>query len=286
MKILNYFISFFKSEKKIIYIDEFDDLLQLCSYLKNESLLGIDTEFDWRNTYFPIPSLVQIASLDKIFLIDTLKLKNLEPLKKYLENKNKLLIFHSVRSDTTVLSKSLNIHIKSAFDIQVGEKILSNEGIKNYGKIVYKYIGKNLKKNETRSNWLKRPLTESQIKYAAEDVDFLVKIYKKQTKLLKKRNLLSKVLEESNKEVKLGNLSLKELRIRRYMNKFSKREKEIFLWREDIAKKSNVPTSYIFKDKYISQLSKIDKKNDNLKKKLISILGDSDLYEKFKLNFL
>ena len=70
------------------------------------------------------------------------------------------------------------------------------------------------------------------------------------------------------------------------MNKFTKREKEIFLWREDIAKKSNVPTSYIFKDKYISQLSKIDKKNDNLKKKLISILGDSDLYEKFKLNFL
>ena len=54
------------------------------------------------------------------------------------------------------------------------------------------------------------------------------------------------------------------------MNKFSKREKEIFLWREDIAKKSNVPTSYIFKDKYISQFSKIDKKNDNLKKKLVA----------------
>ena len=72
----------------------------------------MDTEFDWRNTYFPVLSLLQISTAKSIFLIDCLKCKDLKFFKDVLEDKNKLIIFHSARSDTTVLSTNLGIRIK------------------------------------------------------------------------------------------------------------------------------------------------------------------------------
>ena len=53
-----------------------------------------------------------------------------------------------------------------------------NQGeVKSYAKLVSKYIGKYLDKSETNSNWLKRPLNQNQVKYAANDVDYLLDIF-------------------------------------------------------------------------------------------------------------
>ena len=86
-------------------------------------------------------SLLQISTKNKIFLIDCLKCKNLKILKKFLEDKDKLIIFHSSRSDTTVLYTNLNIKVeKNVFDIQIAEKNISGGDVKNYGSIVKKYL--------------------------------------------------------------------------------------------------------------------------------------------------
>ena len=97
-------------------------------------------------TYFPILSLLQISTKNKIFLIDCLKCKNLKILKKILEDKDKLIIFHSSRSDTTVLYTNLNIKVENVFDIQIAEKNISGGDVKNYGSIVKKYFDIDLKK--------------------------------------------------------------------------------------------------------------------------------------------
>ena len=99
-----------------------------------------------------------------------------------MEDKKKLIIFHSSRSDATVLSTNLNIQIKKAFDIQIAEKILRGGDLKNCGKIVRDYFYIDLDKSETNSNWLKRPLSYKQLTYASNDVLFLIDIYKIQKK--------------------------------------------------------------------------------------------------------
>ena len=178
----------FLKQNPIIFVDSetmFDEIL---NELSLEKIIGIDTEFDWRNTYYPNLSLIQISTKKKIFLLDCLKLKTLFKFKSIFESEDIMKVFHAVRSDITVLSCSNNLEFTNCFDIQVAEKFLSKEDLKSYAKIVLKYIGLKIDKSETNSNWLRRPFTRNQIDYAANDVRFLIKIYEKQKKVLEKEN--------------------------------------------------------------------------------------------------
>ncbi|MFL2753280.1 MAG: hypothetical protein ACJ0BD_00035 [Gammaproteobacteria bacterium] len=263
-------LGFYLKNKKTIYlIDSEDDLNFLICSLENESILGIDTEFDWRTTYFPILSLLQIATKDKIFLIDCLQcknLKNLKNLKNILEDQERLIVFHSSRSDTTVLYTNLNIKVKNVYDIQVAEKIIHGGDIKNYASIVKKYFNFSLNKSETNSNWLKRPFSNDQMEYAADDVNFLIEIYNKQIKILQNLSLDQKALQYSKKESSLGNQDLHVSRLKKLKN-VSKLTKDIFLWREKQASMKDIPPSHIFKDNKLKDLTKemnlsnLDEKN-------------------------
>ena len=86
--------------------------------------------------------------------------------------------------------------------------------------------------------------------YAANDVAFLIGIYKKQLRQLRQSNLVEKVIRESNVEAAFGNQDLFISRLKK-LKKASKFEKEIFLWRENYASKKNVPPSFIFKDRFL-----------------------------------
>jgi len=285
MNIFSFFRRNLRKKKSYFYIEKDFDLNILNESLDSCNIFGIDTEFDWRTTYLPKLSLLQISTPSEIFVIDSIKVSVKDVLKKYLEDDLILKIFHSVRSDTTILSKCLNCHTKNVFDIQIAEKFISKDNIKSYGKIINKYFGINLKKTETNSNWLKRPLTEDQIKYAIDDVDYLIETYLIQRKILKKNKILDKVFMSSEEEAFLGNQPLKALRLKK-QKKLSKRDKEIFSWREDLALKKNIPPSYIFKDKYLTKLYKLKSKDVSAKEKLMKIIGDSLVVEQFITKFL
>lgn len=283
IKIVKKYFSFFKRYKKDIYlVDSEKDKEFLIDSIIEEKILGIDTEFDWRNTYFPKLSLLQISTKSKILLIDCIKVKNLNYLKNLLEDKNKLIIFHSSRSDTTVLNTNLDIQIENSFDIQVAEKNISKGEIENYASLVKKYFFTNLKKTETNSNWLKRPFSDDQLSYAADDVNYLIEIYLKQIKVLNKKSILIQTLKDSKKEANLGNQELHVSRIKK-LKKPTKIEKEIFIWRENYAGRLDVPTSYIFKNKdlrklaYLSQEKK--RNNDEILKYFKKLLYGKDFIE-------
>ena len=252
MPILSFLRRQLKKKKPSFFVTNNKTLKMMDLKLSKSKIIGIDTEFEWRTTYFPKLSIVQLSTRNNLFLIDCLKVNPKIILKKYIENQNILKIFHSARSDTTVLSKCLGCITKNAFDIQVAEKFLQNGEVKAYGKIVKKYFGINLKQAETNSNWLKRPLTKDQISYAFEDVDYLIDIYYFQEKKLIRNDLLKKVLQASKRESDLGNESLKKLRIIKKQKKLSNRSMNIFKWREEIAETQDVPPTYIYHDKYLS----------------------------------
>ena len=275
-----------KKKKKKSFIFDQDDLFLLEKELSNCKFFALDTEFDWRTTYFPKLSLVQISVNETLFLVDCLKVNPRNILKKYLEDSNILKIFHSVRSDTIVLSKCLDSYTQNVFDIQIADILISNEGINSYANIVKKFFYIKLKKSETNSNWLKRPLTRNQLEYALDDVDFLVEIYQHQKKILKKINLLEKAFLDSEQEAFLGNQPLKKIRLKKQENKLSKRNKEIFQWREELAEQENIPPAFIFNNKDLKTLSKIQSHDKFAKKKIMAILGDNLFVEKFITRFL
>ena len=286
MSLTTFFRRTLKKKKSFLYVLDAEGLNYLDEELSKVDIFALDTEFDWRTTYFPKLALIQISLKRHLFLIDCLQVNPENVLKKYLENKNILKVFHSVRSDTTVLSKCLGCSAKNVFDIQVADKILYTGEILSYGKIVKKFFNINLKKTETNSNWLKRPLTDDQINYALDDVDFLLEIYSFQRKKLISSGKLQQVLKESENEAFLGNQSLKILRFKKKEKKFSNRNKKIFMWREEIAEKENIPPTFIFKDKFIQKLSKINPNDTHARNKIMTIIGDTELTNRFIDNFL
>ena len=265
---------FLKKKKEIYFIESEDDKEFIIDSLVNEKLIGIDTEFNWRKTYFPELSLLQISTESKILLIDFLKFKKLKFLKEILENKDKLIIMHSSRSDATVLNTNLKIQLKNTFDIQIAEKLISQGDIKNYGLIVLDYFGFKLAKSETNSNWLKRPLTKNQLEYAAEDVNYLIPIYKKQLKKLKKINRKKETLKISQKEVELGNQELHVSRLKK-LKKASKEEKAIFLWREKQASLKNLPPSFIFENRSLKEITKAALNKKDQSNRIIKLFKDN-----------
>ena len=253
-----------KNKKTIYLVESEEDEEFVKESLEDEKYVGIDTEFNWRNTYFPELSLLQISTSSKILLIDCLKCKKLGFLNKILEDKTKTIILHSSRSDTTVLNTNLKIKLNNCFDIQIAEKFINGGEVKNYGFIVAKYFGYELDKSETNSNWLKRPLTHKQLEYAADDVNFLIPIFNKQLKELKKLKKDKEAIIEFRKETLLGNQELYISRLKK-LKKSSKEERDIFFWREKHASKKNLPPSYIFEDKLLKKITeKIKNKNKKL----------------------
>ena len=285
MSIRSFFKRKFRKKKPLYYLNDSEGLDFLDEELSKTNIFGLDTEFDWRTTYFPKLSLIQITANSKLFLIDCLDVDASKILKKYLENNFYLKVFHSVRSDATVLSKCLNINTLNVFDIQVADRLLQNSDVRSYGKIVKSFLGIELKKSETNSNWLKRPLSDNQIQYACEDVDFLLEIYSSQKKKLKKQGNYNEVLSRSEQEATLGNSSLKKLRLKKLKKKLSLKDQKIFLWREEMAEKDNVPPTYIVKDKYLKKLSKIKMKGEFSKKEIMKIIGNSRITENFISEF-
>ncbi|MAD47884.1 MAG: hypothetical protein CMQ53_00860 [Gammaproteobacteria bacterium] len=263
-KALKRFDFFLKKKKDTFLVESDEDREFVIDSLINEKYIGLDTEFNWRKTYYPELSLLQISTESRILLIDCLKFKNLNFLNKILEKKDKIIIMHSCRSDTTVLNTNLKIKLDNIFDIQIAEKYLCGGEVKNYGTIVLNNFGYKLDKSETNSNWLKRPLSIKQLDYAANDVNFLIPIYKKQINKLAKIKKLDDVKSESKREATLGNQELHISRIKK-LKKATSDEKALFLWREEQASIKNLPPSHIFQDKFLRKIAKeINNKNVSL----------------------
>ena len=266
MRYLNYFFCKGK-EKKIEYIDSQSVLKNSVIILEKEREIAIDTEFIWKDTYYPILSLIQISSPTHIFIFDILKLERSERLKNVFSNKDITKVFHSMRGDISILNHFYRENFVNVYDTQIAESLIQNNennqiGYKN---LVSYYFPKNLEKNETNSNWLRRPLTDNQIIYAADDVKYLLQIKRIQEKKLKKRNLENKLLKKLEEELIVAETNFMTLRLRRLSkrnNGISDLMKRIFLWREKIAEKNNIPPNSIFKDSNLKKLSSYTKNKD------------------------
>ena len=255
---INKIFSLFKKNffrKNYFLIDDEIKLDDLIEKIKSLKVISVDTEFEWRRTYHPRLSLIQICDGNDVFLIDCLLCKNIEKVKFIFESVQILKVFHAVRSDTTVLFSSLGIKTNNVFDVQIAEKIINNLDVKSYSYLVEKYINLSINKSETNSNWMKRPFSNNQLKYASEDVEFLIDIYTKQNKLLDKKGKLKEAFYLSKEEAGLGNQELYISRLQKIKDK-SEIDEKIFMWREELAKKKDIPTSFILSDKKLKKLSK------------------------------
>ena len=140
--------------------------------------IGMDTEFVRERTYWPQLALVQIAGGDAlpddgILLVDPLLPGMAEALALLLADTRILKIMHSASEDLIALKYFCNALPQPLFDTQIAAALCGVGAGLGYQRVLLELLGISVDKGETRSDWLRRPLSASQLHYAADDVRHL-----------------------------------------------------------------------------------------------------------------
>lgn len=244
------------------WIDSDSALKNMCTQLATVKKLAVDTEFIRTNTFYPKIALIQISDSQQCWLIDVLAIDDFSPLKTLLEDPQKVLIFHACAEDLEVLDHALDINPATIFDTQIAAGITNIGYCMGYARLVQAMFDIELDKQETRSDWLARPLTERQLDYAAVDVEYLHAM----EQLLSQR-LAEQQREEWFKEETIALFATVEGR-KDYQNYYQRvkgawRLDEQSLvalnrlcdWREERARALDKPRSHIIKDSVLLELA-------------------------------
>lgn len=179
-----------------MYITTPEQLIEFCESLGHPEMMAIDTEFVREKTYYHRLGLVQVGSGKHFAAIDPISIPDLSPLLKLIADPQTLKVFHAGKQDLEILYHLLGEAVRPVFDTQVAASLLGWGGQISFAKIVKRVTGKTIHKTETYSDWCRRPLSQSQIDYAIDDVRYLVPVYEHLIKELKKMGRLDWLEEE------------------------------------------------------------------------------------------
>ena len=171
-----------------IYIDSAEDLRYLNNELLSKKYVGIDTEFRRTQKDNMKLGLLQVNDSEEIYLIDTVLINEPKDNCSFLFSDSVIKILHSCKEDIEAVYSWAGRSMENIFDTQIADSFLNGEFSISYQGLVEKILGIKVDKGETRSNWLRRPLRDSQLSYAASDVEFLIELFKDQSKALIEEN--------------------------------------------------------------------------------------------------
>jgi len=177
-------------------IDKPDDLEFLNQELLQSSHVGVDTEFRRTTKDNMKLSLIQVNDGEEIYLIDCLQIDYREENCNFLFSKDVIKIFHSCKEDLEAVFSWTGQNLVNIFDTQLANAFLGGSYSIGYQDLVIDKIDVKVDKDETRSNWLRRPLTDSQLRYAASDVEFLSDLYMELEEKLISENKIDWFYEE------------------------------------------------------------------------------------------
>ncbi len=156
-------------------IDSAETLHDICAKIIRAGRVAVDTEFVWERTFYPELGIVQIGIDQKnAWLLDIPALNGkLEPLGLILANPDIEKIFHDAKQDLTILRIATGYYPKNVFDTRLASGFVGPSSSLSLLDACREFAGEILSKDETRSNWLQRPLSPKQHQYALRDVLFL-----------------------------------------------------------------------------------------------------------------
>lgn len=245
-----------KNIYELTMITKPSQLQELIAKAKTAKAIALDTEFFWERTYYPRLGLIQLAiSGDECYLIDPLALDDLRPLGELLANRNLVKILHDAGQDLAILYHATGSAAQNVFDTRLAAGFAGLPSTLSLSTLVQELLDINLTKNETRSDWLYRPLTAEQQAYANDDVRYLHAL----RLLLLSRITGPKIKSWLNEQLALYNnphfyISDGSSRYQR-LNASANLPpagmtilKRLFDWREETARTSDKPRGHILPD--------------------------------------
>lgn len=246
------------------YLDTNAQLATFCAALTQQKWLALDTEFIREKTYYPNLALIQIASDTKIACIDPLGITDFKPLTDLLDDYNIVKIFHSPSQDLELFAHVFKAVPQNIFDTQLAASLLGIGNQISYADLVYTICKVLLAKKHTRTDWSRRPLSDSELAYAFDDVRYLGDIYQTlNDKLIAagRINWLSqdfKTMSDIDHYQTPYNALWKKLRGAQKLkgNELNYAD-QLSQWREKRAMHKNLPKRWILKDADIIDIARL-----------------------------
>ncbi len=243
------------------WVDHQDGLTGLLQALAAAERVALDTEFMRERTYRPQLALLQCQTGERTWLVDTTVDLDYAGLRQWLQGPA-LKILHSCREDLEVLAQTLAPMAWPVWDTQLAEAFLGGPLQLSYQKLVAQYTGITLDKGETRSNWLQRPLSEAQCRYAAEDVIWLPRIQQQQAEKLRQLGRMDwfeqdmrALLQEACQPPDTTRLHLAFRSAAELDPACLRRLRDLLHWREQQAMARDLPRGFILKNDVLYTLA-------------------------------
>lgn len=229
---------------------------------------AIDTEFHRERTYFPALALVQLGWGDgNIALVDP-TVVDLSPLRSLFDSEVEA-VFHAAQQDLDVLTHAVGAIPQKMFDTQIAGGFVGY-GTPSLASLVNSELKISLAKGDRLTDWLRRPLTDAQQRYAAIDVAYLIEIQDRLVAQLEEAGRIEWVLEACEELRQKGQspvrpedawLRLKDARGLKGRGRGV--AKAVAQWRENRAMKLDVPVRQVLPDLAILGIAQRQPKNES-----------------------
>ena len=240
------------------YIASQENLEAFVRRAASSSVLAIDTEFLREKTYYANLCLIQLATDAEVAVVDPFAIEDMKVLAPLLTDSSIVKLFHAGGQDLEILYRELGVLPAPLFDTQVAATLLGHTQQIGYGPLVHSLCGVNLKKSDSFTDWSRRPLSTSQLEYAADDVIYLPKMYRIMVEKLEAKGRLhwldndfaamsdpahyeSDPFERYKRLKRVGQLTRRQLSAAR----------EVACWREVTAQERDMPRKWVLTDEQI-----------------------------------
>jgi len=245
---------------KYEYIDDEQDLKELCAELKKHKVIAIDLECENNlHHYGSYISIIQITANKKNWVVDVIKLKKINPLKEIFENKEITKIFHDVSFDLRILNFEFGVNVKKLYDTQIAALLIGEKHV-GLGSLLEKFFSIKKETKFQMADWTKRPINHEMMAYAVKDTVYLLELKElidTKIKELGREDWLRQELEHlEEKDYEYKELSFEDMN---GISKLTAKEKifakKIYDYREVLAKKTNKPQHRIMPNKLILSIA-------------------------------
>ncbi len=247
-----------KKDADVALVSTPGELERVCGEISRAGRVAVDTEFVWERTFYPELGIVQLAIDEKRgWLLDIPALAGrLEPLGAVISDPGIEKILHDARQDLTIVRQAAGGAPRKIFDTRLAAGFVGHSASLSLYEACRRFVGRTLDKGQTRSDWLRRPLTPSQCRYAINDVLFLPAIRERIVMLAEELGRVRWLREEMeiyddpglyaeaplaevySKVKGAGRLGRRELAVLR----------ELAAWRDREARRRNRPRRHIIPD--------------------------------------
>lgn len=227
--------------------------------------VGVDTEFIWDRTYYPTLGLIQIGYPDgQCALIDAPAIEDWSPLAELMSDPDTVKILHDAQQDLNILYRACGGLPKNIFDTQRSSGFVGLTSTISLSELLKTLLKVRLAKTETRSDWTKRPLTDAQLQYAEDDVrhsvDLMLKIMAK-AEALGRKSWIEDEMQMYTVESLYGETEPDAVMPRvRGSGSLTNQQRNILralgAWREEKARRRNLPRSFVLSDDALVSLTK------------------------------